>query len=57
MAVFLFRCAKCFESFQIESRVGEPPQAPLCHCGNPMSRKWSAPGIVLKGTGWGRDGK
>jgi len=57
MAVFLFRCAKCFESFQIESRVGEPPPAPLCHCGNPMSRKWSAPGIVLKGTGWGRDGK
>ena len=57
LAVFVFRCARCFESVQVESRVGDVPDAPTCPCGNVMSRKWSAPGVVLRGSGWGRDGK
>jgi putative FmdB family regulatory protein len=55
MAVYVFRCARCFESVQVESPIGEPPSVPTCPCGNVMSRRWSAPGIVLKGSGWGRD--
>jgi predicted nucleic acid-binding Zn ribbon protein len=25
------------------------------HCGQEMSRMFSTPGIILKGTGWGKD--
>ena len=58
MAIYLFRCARCLESFQVESRIGDDvPQAPTCVCGNVMSRRWTSPGIVLKGSGWGRDSK
>ena len=53
MAVYVFRCARCFESVEIDAKVGEVPDAPSCPCGNLMLRRWSAPGVVLKGSGWG----
>ena len=57
MPAYVFRCGRCFESVQVESPIGDVPSAPSCPCGNVMTRKWSAPGVVLKGTGWGRDSK
>jgi putative FmdB family regulatory protein len=56
MPAYLFRCAKCFESWQVESRMSEDvPEPPVCECGAVMKRRWTSPGIVLKGSGWGKD--
>lgn len=58
MPAYVFRCGYCFESRQVEGSLSEDvPEPPVCECGKIMRRKWSSPGIVLKGSGWGKDGK
>ncbi|NDD53253.1 hypothetical protein EBZ39_05165 [bacterium] len=58
MPVYVFRCGACFEARQVESRMSDGvPEPPVCECGVVMKRLWTSPGIVLKGSGWGKDGK
>ena len=31
------------------------PESIRCSCGGTMTRIWTAPGVIFRGTGWGKD--
>ena len=55
MPSYLYRCDQCGVELEMNHPVKtHGDSAPLC-CSYPMNRVFSAPSIVFKGTGWGKD--
>lgn len=53
---YSFKCSVCSQSKEAFASFDEELQAPKCdYCGMIMARDWTAPAIILKGTGWGKD--
>jgi putative FmdB family regulatory protein len=55
MPSYLYRCDQCGAELEMNHPVStHGDSAPLC-CSYPMMRVFSAPSIIFKGTGWGKD--
>jgi len=58
MPTYDFICTECDNSDSRKLSFDELNQEHLCwRCGALLRRVISKPGIVFRGTGWGRDGK
>lgn len=55
MPTYEYACGNCGITVEITASVSENI-APRCDCGQMMTRKYSAPGIVFKGTGFYKTG-
>ena len=54
MAIYEFKCAVCGVSASVNASMDSTVEAPKCTTDNiPMSRDFSSPAIIFKGTGWG----
>ena len=52
-----YKCEKCgwiLEKWHVENKPQTPPLCPSCM--EPTKQMISAPKVILKGLGWGRDG-
>jgi putative FmdB family regulatory protein len=55
MPSYLYRCDQCGAELELNHPVNtHGDSSPLC-CSYPMARVFSAPSIIFKGTGWGKD--
>lgn len=54
MAIYNFKCQMCNAQAEINIKITEDVIAPMC-CHIPMQRDYTAPGVIFKGTGWGKD--
>lgn len=52
MPLYEYKCETCHEKTEILQRVSDPPLAHCPHCGGPMRKLISAPGIQFKGSGF-----
>jgi putative FmdB family regulatory protein len=51
-----YRCPDCNTDITVERKITDEVLTPSCFdCHIPMIRKWDAPTITFKGTGWGKD--
>ena len=49
-----YRCPECKGEITIERKITDEARPPSCfECHIEMIRKWDAPSIQFKGTGWG----
>jgi predicted nucleic acid-binding Zn ribbon protein len=42
---------------EITAVIGSAPEAIKCTCGGQITQTYTAPSIIFKGTGWGKDKK
>jgi putative FmdB family regulatory protein len=55
--IYLYACESCGKPEEIAKRFADFDREELCKaCQKPMKRQITAPGFVLKGGGWARDG-
>jgi putative FmdB family regulatory protein len=55
MPSYLYRCDQCGGELEMSHSIpSNGDLSPLC-CSYPMIRVFSAPAIIFKGTGWGKD--
>ena len=54
MATYQFKCV-CGAVRLIEASVKADTPKPVCECGEPMVRVYTAPSVTFRGGGWGRD--
>lgn len=56
MPIYEFTCPLCSSTVQLQKPITEPLDVVMCPpCNTVMNRNYSAPGIVFRGTGWGKD--
>lgn len=54
MAIYEFKCSVCGVTASINASMDSTIEAPKCTTdGIPMSRDYSSPAIIFRGTGWG----
>ena len=54
MPIYEYKCQICGVTTSIKASMDSDLEAPKCATdGVPMSRDYSSPAIVFKGTGWG----
>ena len=57
MPSYLYRCDHCGGEIEFNHPINTPKGVlPLC-CSDEMNRVFTAPAVILKGTGWGKDKK
>lgn len=54
MPKYDFKCQMCNATAEISVPITDDPVPAMC-CGMPMQRDFTAPGVIFKGTGWGKD--
>jgi putative FmdB family regulatory protein len=54
--IYEYECPGCGDVRQIERKITDPEETYICTgCDNEFRRKWTAPAVSFKGTGWGKD--
>ena len=59
MPKYDYQCQMCGAVYEVEHGMGEDVAVVCWHCTNDVicKRVYGAPGIVLRGDGWGRDAR
>lgn len=67
MPIYLYRCAKCGYEDEIEHAMNDSYEGVTCNgiltrqgpdegeCRGALRKVFTAPGIILRGKGWGKD--
>lgn len=50
--VYTFRCRKCAQDVEVEHKINEPHPKTHKGCGGQLVRKFQAPSVVYKGSGF-----
>lgn len=53
MPVYEFQCIECITNGSITASMNEEVKMTCPRCSKDMTRIYSAPGLILKGGGWG----
>ena len=51
MSRYDYGCDTCAAIYE----TTDTPESIQCTCGGTMTRIWTAPGVIFRGTGWGKD--
>ena len=57
MPKYDYQCDTCQMTMEITAVIGSAPESIKCTCGGQLTRTYSAPGVIFRGTGWGKDKK
>lgn len=52
MAEYLFKCRKCSTIYVFSGELGAPVTAGECSCGGMLVRKYTAPAVIYRGSGF-----
>ena len=47
-----FKCSKCDKIIEIQAKITDNIEEPICECGEKMKRVWNVPEIRFVGSGF-----
>ena len=54
MPIYKYKCQMCNAQVEVSAKITEDVWPPMC-CHIVMQRDFTAPNIIFRGTGWGKD--
>jgi predicted nucleic acid-binding Zn ribbon protein len=52
-----YECGWCLVQIEVTALIGSAPEDIKCTCGGTLTRTYTAPNVIFRGTGWGKDKK